>query len=126
LNNGKVKEMANVLEVPKLWKNLFFTKQVNQVRKKIVTKIGNCIFINSKRLEIVECILEANLYKLVVMNKLKHNVITIPTTSNINIYFNLWHLHLSHINQQILTDVQTKSLRIGSFNESNLTPKGDT
>jgi hypothetical protein len=91
LNNGKVKEMAKVLEVPKLWKNLFFTKQVNQVRKKIVTKIGNCIFINSKRLEIVECILEANLYKLVVMNKLKHNFITIPTTSNINIYFNLWH-----------------------------------
>ncbi len=59
------------------------------------------------------------------MNKLKHNVITIPTTSNINKYFNLWHLHLGHINQQILKDVQTTSLRISSFNESNLTREGD-
>jgi hypothetical protein len=43
LNNGKIKEMSNVLHVLSLWKNLFSTKQPDQAGGEIIIRLGKCI-----------------------------------------------------------------------------------
>jgi hypothetical protein len=77
LNNGQIKEMSNVLHAPSLWKNLFSTKQLDQVGGEIIIRPGECILKNSKGIEIPQCILETNLYKLAVISKQKINEITL-------------------------------------------------
>ncbi len=61
---GQIKEMANVLHVPSLWKNLFLAMQLDQARGEIIIKYGKHILKNSQGIKIAQCILEADLYKL--------------------------------------------------------------
>jgi hypothetical protein len=67
LNNGQIKEMSNVLHAPSLWKNLFSAKQLDQAGGEIIIKHGKCILKYFKGIEIPQCILETNLYKLGVI-----------------------------------------------------------
>jgi hypothetical protein len=77
LNNGQIKEMSNVLHVLSLWKNLFSTKQLDQAGGEIIIRPSKCIQFFLKGIEIPQCILETNLYKLDVINKQEINEITL-------------------------------------------------
>jgi hypothetical protein len=51
LNNGKIKEMGNVLHVPSLQKNLFSAMQLDQARGEFIIKYGKHILKNLKELK---------------------------------------------------------------------------
>ncbi len=100
-------------------KNLFSTKQFDRVGGEIVIKYGNCFFLNSHGQQVVKCILEANLYKLGVINKQDNKIQTKLNLTHFNITY-LWHLRLGHINQHNLKEIQFMSKGLGSFDEKRL------
>jgi hypothetical protein len=80
-------------------KNLLFVKQLDHAKGKITIKFSNCKSL--KGIEIAQCILEVDFYKLGVNNKQKCNETTFPIIIDMN-KTNLWHLGLGHINQRRL------------------------
>jgi hypothetical protein len=87
--------------------------------RKITIRYGNCIFKYFKGIEITQCILEANIYKLGVTNKQKCNETIIPLIMDMN-KINSWHLKLGHINQIRLKKILNVSKGVESFDENNI------
>jgi len=96
LNDGTINEIINVLHVSGIQKNLFSTKQFDHVGGEILIKYGNCFLKNSHGQQVVNCILEANLYKLGVTNKQDNKIKTKLNLTHFNITY-LWHMRLGHI-----------------------------
>ncbi len=95
--------------------NLFSTKQFDHHGGEILIKFGNGFLKKSHGQQIVKCILEADLYKLGVMNKQENKMQTKLMLTHLNITY-LWHMKLGHINKHRLKKIPIYE-GLGSFDE---------
>ncbi len=120
LENGQIQDITNVLHVPCLKKNLFFTKQLDLASGEIVIKQGQCTLKNVQGQTTFICNMEFDLYKLgetVTNNKIEQfNLTTMGSLNSID----LWHARLGHINTQRLQKNQKMVYGIHLFDETIL------
>lgn len=115
LLDWKVRQIPNVLHVPGLKQNLFFTIQFDKFGRKISIKSKVCILNNLISEMIVECRLKSYLYKLgETIRPIKDAIVVLVNASLHTV--DLWHFQLSHINKRRLKNIQNISIGVDTFN----------